>query len=313
MDAARRKPVRFTRRLQELHYRPPEHLRKDPSPVFSYRHAFHAGNHADVLKHCVLVQLLLYMKQKEKAFWCIDTHAGAASYALQGEYARKNAESETGIARLWSRAGLPAALRDYLDIVRADNPGGTLRYYPGSPWIEDHLLRDHDRLRLFELHSTEVRLLQQHFRAAGPRVIAEAADGFAGLMKLLPPPARRGVALIDPSYEDKNDYARVIAALRGAQERFATGTYAVWYPQVKRRESLQFAERLKRAQPKDWLHVALTVKSPPADGLGLYGSGLFIVNPPYTLPQCLAPVMPCLVELLGQDREAAFTLESMLR
>jgi 23S rRNA (adenine2030-N6)-methyltransferase len=284
--------------------------------MLSYRHAFHAGNHADVLKHCAFVHLLRHLAQKDKAFWCIDTHAGAAWYDLRGEYARRSGESESGIGRLWGRADLPAALEPYLEQVRACNAArgaaGALQCYPGSPWVAERLLRKRDRLRLFELHSTESRLLKEYFRAAAPRVIAQAGDGFEGLLTLLPPPPRRGLALIDPSYEDKNDYRRVIASLRGALERFATGTYAVWYPQVRRVEAQQFPDKLKRVQARGWLHVTLTVKMPPADGLGLYGSGLFVINPPYTLPGILAPVMPYLVKTLGQDDSARFTLESNL-
>jgi len=280
--------------------------------MLSYRHAFHAGMHADVLKHCVLIHVLQYLAQKEKAFWYIDTHAGAASYALRGEYARKNAEFETGIGRLWVRTDAPSLINAYLEQVRAINPDGTLKYYPGSPWIADRLLRAHDRARLFELHSTEARLLKHHFRHAAPRVLAEAGDGFAGLLALLPPPPRRGAVLIDPSYEDKKDYGRVIDALQGGLERFATGTFVVWYPKVKRHEAQQLPDRLKRVVARGWLHATLTVKAPPADGLGIYGSGLFIVNPPYTLPGLLAPAMPYLGKVLGQDQTADYSLETML-
>jgi len=282
--------------------------------MLSYRHAFHAGMHADVLKHSVLVHLLQYLAQKDKAFWCIDTHAGAATYALRGEYARKNAEFETGIGRLWGRTDLPALLEPYMQQVRALNSGsgGALHHYPGSPWLAERLLRKQDRLRLFELHSTEIKLLQDHFRRAAPRVIAQAGDGFIGLLSLLPPPPRRGLVLVDPSYEDKNDYRRVIAALRGALERFATGTYAVWYPQVRRLEARELPEKLERVQASGWLHVTLTVKAPPADGLGIYGSGFFILNPPYTLPGLLKQGMPYLVKVLGQDETARFSLESRL-
>jgi 23S rRNA (adenine2030-N6)-methyltransferase len=280
--------------------------------MLSYRHGFHAGNHADVLKHCVLVHVLEHMLKKDKAFWCIDTHAGAAVYDLRGGYALKSGESETGIRRLWDVEALPKGLEAYRDVVRADNPDGKLRCYPGSPGIADRMLRKHDRLRLFELHSTEIDVLQHHFEKAAPRVIAQPGDGFEALLKLLPPPPRRGLVLIDPSYEDKNDYGHVIAALRGALERFATGTYVVWYPLVKRVEADQFPGRLKRVQPNDWLQVSLTVKAPPKDGLGLYGSGVHIINPPYTLPSILKEAMPVLVNLLGQDASARHTLESKL-
>jgi 23S rRNA (adenine2030-N6)-methyltransferase len=280
--------------------------------MLSYRHAFHAGNHADVLKHAILVQLLAYLTQKDKPLWFVDTHAGAAVYALDEGYATKNAEYQSGIARLWERTDLPPALADYVAQVRVLNADGKLRRYPGSPQLALQLLRQQDRLRMFELHSTESRLLQQYFREDGPRAIAQAGDGYAGLQAVLPPPSRRGLILIDPSYEDKGDYRRVLTALRDAQKRFRAGVYALWYPQVQRRESRQFPEQLKQLQDKDWLHVSLSVKKPLAGGLGLHGSGMFILNPPWLLPKALELAMPYLAKLLAQDDTAGFSLECEL-
>jgi len=277
--------------------------------MLSYRHAFHAGNHADVLKHVVLVHLLRYLTQKDKPLWFVDTHAGAAVYALDEGYATKNAEFASGIGRLWARTDLPPPLAEYLAQVRALNPDGALRRYPGSPQLAMQLLRRQDRLRLFELHSTESRALQQYFRGDGPRVIAQAGDGFAGLRAQLPPPSRRALVLIDPSYEDKGDYRQALAALRDAHKRFAAGVYALWYPQVQRRESRQFPGQLKLLQPKDWLHVTLTVKNPAASGFGLHGSGMFILNPPWLLPRALGEVMAYLARVLAQDAAAGFSLE----
>ena len=280
--------------------------------MLSYRHGFHAGNHADALKHTVLVQLLAYLTQKDKPLWFIDTHAGAAAYALDEGYATKNAEYESGIGRLWAREDLPQAVADYVAQVRAFNPGGALRRYPGSPQLALQLLRKQDRLRMFELHSTESRLLQKYFGDDAPRAIAYAGDGFAGLQAVLPPPSRRALVLMDPSYEDKADYRRVLAALRDAQKRFRSGVYAVWYPQVQRRESRQFPEQLKRLQDKDWLHATLSVKKPVAGGLGLHGSGMFILNPPWLLPKALDLALPWLAKVLAQDAAAGFSLECEL-
>ena len=277
--------------------------------MLSYRHAFHAGSHADVLKHVVLVHLLQYLAHKDKPFWCIDTHAGAALYDLGQGYAKKNAEYETGISRLWEDRNIPAPLADYMAQVRAVNPDGRLRFYPGSPQLAMQILRKQDRLRLFELHSTESVQLQEYFRDAGHRVLVQAGDGFAGLQSMLPPPSRRGLALIDPSYEDKDDYKRVLVALREGLERFRNGVYAVWYPQVQRRESERFADQLKLVQEKDWLHVSLTVKAPVAGGFGLHGSGMFVLNPPWTLPETLRLAMPCLAKILAQDTTADFKLD----
>ena len=280
--------------------------------MLSYRHGFHAGMHADVLKHVILVHLFNYLVQKDKPLWFVDTHAGAAVYALDEGYATKNSEFETGIGRLWTRKDLPASVAAYVHEVRSLNSGGRLRKYPGSPQLAMQVLRLRDRLRMFELHSTESRLLLEHFRDQAPRVIVQAGDGFEGLQSVLPPASRRGLVLMDPSYEDKCDYKRVIGALHEALKRFRTGVYAVWYPQVQRQESRRFPDMLKRLQEKDWLHVALTVKGPVAGGLGLHGSGVFVLNPPWTLPDALKEAMPYLVKVLGQDAAANFVLESVL-
>jgi len=278
--------------------------------MFSYRHGFRAGNHTDVLKHVVLVQMLAYMTAKDKPLWVIDTHAGAGSYSLASSFARKTAEFRSGIGRLWERHDLPAALADYLRQVRAVNPDGALRTYPGSPQIALQMLRPADRLRLFELHTTEVRILQEHFRGAGRRVAVQAADGFAGLKALLPPPSRRGLVLIDPSYEDKADYRRVVDTMSDALQRFATGTYAVWYPLVQRKDAQALPGQLRQLAQGDWLDVWLKVMAPSKDGLGLHGSGLFVFNPPWRLEAILRAAMQTLVRLLGQDGKAAFGLQS---
>ncbi|GAB1234614.1 23S rRNA (adenine(2030)-N(6))-methyltransferase RlmJ [Ferrigenium sp. UT5] len=277
--------------------------------MLSYRHAFHAGNHADVLKHWVQMQLLQHLAQKEKPFWYIDTHAGAGCYALDSGYAEKNAEFESGIARLWQAAGLPHALADYVATVRQLNPDGKLRLYPGSPLVAQALLREPDRMRLFELHPTDHQILAENFSGQEPRVLVQKADGFAALKALLPPPPRRALVLIDPPYEEKQDYQRVVEAVQEGLKRFATGTYAVWYPQLQRSESEGLPKKLKRLPVKAWLHVALHVQTPSADGFGMHGSGMFVINPPWTLHATLQQVMPKLVALLGQDAGAGYVLE----
>ena len=178
--------------------------------MLSYRHAFHAGNHADVLKHLVQIQLLKYLNQKDTPYMYIDTHSGAGVYALDGNYAAKNAEFETGISKLWDRKDLPEALADYVQVVKALNPSGKLRYYPGSPYCADAIMREQDRLRLFELHPADSKLLADNFRkleahaaeqgkrptVRGKRIMIERANGFQGLKALLPPPSRRGLVLL---------------------------------------------------------------------------------------------------------------------
>ncbi|MBI4985000.1 MAG: 23S rRNA (adenine(2030)-N(6))-methyltransferase RlmJ [Rhodocyclales bacterium] len=281
--------------------------------MLSYRHAFHAGNHADVLKHFVLVQLLRYLGQKEKPYWLVDTHAGAGCYALEKGYATQNAEFADGIARLWSRSDLPPALADYVAAVRAFNPDGRLRRYPGSPYIAMTLLRAQDRLRLFELHGTDNKLLRENFTRDFPddarRVAIGQADGFMELKAVLPPPPRRGLVLIDPAFEDKRDYLRTVMATKEGLARFSSGSFAVWYPQLNRGDARELPQKLKKLAP-DWLNVALTVRTPADTGYGLHGSGMFVANPPYTLAQTLHDTLPFLRDALALDAGAGFALET---
>ena len=281
--------------------------------MLSYRHAFHAGNHADVLKHFIEVQLLRYLAQKDKPFWYIDTHAGAGCYALDSGYATQNTEYQSGIARLWERDDLPAPLADYVALVKRINPDGQLKLYPGSPLVALELLREQDRMRLFELHPTDSEILQENFAknttGHGAQVLMQTADGFGALKALLPPPPRRALVLIDPPYEDKQDYQRVVVALREGLKRFASGVYALWYPQLQRAEAQQLPEQLKKLPVKSWLHVALSVQAPSEDGFGMHGSGMFILNPPWLLHGVLQEVMPYLVKALGQGGEGEFVLE----
>jgi 23S rRNA (adenine2030-N6)-methyltransferase len=292
--------------------------------MLSYRHAFHAGNHADVLKHLVLIQLLRYFGQKETPYMYVDTHAGAGVYALDIGYAAKNAEYETGISPLWDRNDLPEALADYVRLVKGMNPSGKMRYYPGSPYCADKIMREQDRMRLFELHPSDCKILQENFRKVeahaaaqgqrpttrGKRVMIQKGDGFLGLKALLPPPSRRGLVLIDPPYENKDDYRHVKDTLADALVRFATGTYAVWYPVLQRMESRQMPDKLKRLPCNGWLNVTLSISTPSPDGFGLHSSGMFVINPPWTLEPMLRDLMPYLVKVLGKDAGATFTLET---
>ncbi len=277
--------------------------------MLSYRHAFHAGNFADVLKHFVLFQLLQYLNQKDKPYWVIDTHAGAGLYALHEGFAAKNAEYRDGISRLWQRQDLPAPLVEFVALLQALNPDNNLSFYPGSPWIASHLLRTEDRLRLFEMHPTDFDIVQETF-AKEKQVKVEKSDGFAALKALLPPPPRRGLVLIDPPYEEKQDYQRVPAALQEALKRFETGTYAVWYPLLPRPEPEKMVEKMKHLPVKSWLNVSQSISAPSADGFGMFGAGMFVLNPPWTLHATLQSVMPWLNETLAQDATASFVLEA---
>ena len=286
--------------------------------MFSYRHAFHAGNHADVLKHTVLIATVQYLTQKEAALTVLDTHAGAGLYRLDGDYASKSGEANEGVLRLAeaSAAELAPVLQAYLEKVRSFNQGNSLRNYPGSPFITQSLLRGHDRLKAFELHPTDMRSLTGNLAQldVGRQVAVLHEDGFEGVKKFLPPPSRRALLLCDPSYELKSDYGRVLDMMTDSLKRFPTGTYAIWYPIIPRPEAHDLPKRLKTMATKagkSWLHATLTVKSnKTSERGGLPASGMFLINPPFNLKDQLKPAMPQLVKLLGQDSNAAFTLES---
>lgn len=279
--------------------------------MLAYRHAFHAGNHADVLKHLVLLQLLDHLNLKPTAYRVVDTHAGAGGYALNSAAARKKAEYRDGIGSLWKLRGsaeLPAAVARYLQAVAVFNPDGALRHYPGSPALVRALLRPQDQLRLYELHPTDHRLLAAEFGRARNTQVFEA-DGFAGLKAQLPPPSRRGLVLMDPSYEGVNDYAAVLQAVGEGLKRFAEGVFMVWYPLVHKPQSQRLGQRLKGLAPKGWLHAQLSVQKADAQGFGLTGSGVFVFNPPHTLADALAPALPWLAQALAQFEGATHRLE----
>lgn len=309
--------------------------------MFSYRHAFHAGNHADVLKHTVLIAIVRHLTQKDSPLAVFDTHAGAGLYRLDGDYANTSGEAANGFLRLTPAArtaaalkakpgtpqaplaALAPALQDYLDMVASFNAAGSSRVYPGSPFMIQRLLRDRDKLKLFELHPTDAKTLAANVAQleAGRQVAVLREDGFEGLKKFLPPPQRRALVLSDPSYELKDDYTRVTAAIADAMTRFATGTYAVWYPIIPRPQAHDVPRKLKTLATrsgKPWLHASLTVKSSKIlkndageeTRPGLPASGMFVINPPHTLKAQLQTALPQMVELLAQDRHAQFALES---
>ncbi len=285
--------------------------------LFSYRHAFHAGNHADVLKHSVFVRVLDYFNRKDTPYWVVDTHAGAGIYDLTSEWAMQNGEFIDGLDRLLGADDMPVMIRRYLEEVQHFNPDGVANFYPGSPWLALRLLRDRDRLRLFEMHPSEAQVLKhnlaQQDKAATRQTLVYETDGFAGLRALLPPPTRRGVVIIDPSYESKADYRKTLLAMQEALRRFATGCYLVWYPLVQRREVTDMIRNLERLPNTQWLNVSLTVRKPSSDGFGLHGSGMFIVNPPWTLYGDLQAALPWLERKLAQDGHACHTLTQSTR
>jgi 23S rRNA (adenine2030-N6)-methyltransferase len=271
--------------------------------MFAYRHAFHAGNHADVLKHLVLVQLLQHLGHKEKGFRVIDTHAGAGAYSLRTEAANKKLEWLDGIGRLWERTDLPPGVAAYLDQVEAFNGPGVLKNVPGSPCLIRQMLRPQDELHAFEVHPTDLRALEK-LMADVRGVKVHLQDGFAGLNALLPPPTRRGLILIDPPYELKTDYGRVLSTVRDALVKFPDAVIAVWIPQVQLLDAQQLPQRLRNAvkgvAKKGWLDASLSVVAPQAGGFGLLGSHMFVANPPHTLHTLLATELSWLAEVLGQ-------------
>lgn len=279
--------------------------------MLSYRHAFHAGNHADVLKHYVFSLVLDYFNQKNKPYWAVDTHAGAGMYALGSDFAQKNAEFVTGIARLIAAKNLPESLANFVKVIKSFNENNQLNFYPGSPKIAEYFLRKDDKLRLFELHPSDYKLLIENFSGKGRETKIEQQDGFAGIKACLPPPTKRGVVLIDPPYELKDDYVRVVDCLQDSLKRFATGTYMVWYPLLQRPEPAQMIGKLM-ALNTDWLQVEMTIEAPSDDGFGMHGSGVFIVNPPYTLPDILDETMPILTRLLELDASANSSIVSKI-
>jgi 23S rRNA (adenine2030-N6)-methyltransferase len=275
--------------------------------MLSYRHAFHAGNHADVLKHLVQVLILHYLVGKQdKPLRYIDTHAGAGSYDLRAVFASKNREFDTGITRLWSRDDLPHALKAYVDVVRGFNSSGQLLHYPGSPAIAAQVLHAPHRLQLFELHPDDAMRLGKWARH-DRRIRTAQEDGFAALKAILPPPEKRALVMIDPPYEVKTDYSTALAALQLAIKKFATGVYALWYPLLQRDEVKTLVKKLE-ALPVKSLLVELPVQAEA--GGGMYGSGMFVVNPPWVLQQQLEACLPYLHAVLASPEAPAWRIHS---
>lgn len=287
--------------------------------MFSYRHAFHAGSHADILKHLIIIQLVKYLQEKPGSLSIVDTHAGAGLYNLQDGFAAISQESAGGIVRLKDYLAstgthVPESVSNYLACVAVENASEDTALYPGSPFILARLLRPQDRLRLFELHPNEIDILRSNMNQLGldKQIDVYAADGFSRLKGLLPPPSRRGLVLIDPSYEDKQDYRHLEACLEEGLSRFATGCFAIWYPVIARRESIALPDRLKaiaKAHQRTWLRAELRIEN-AAGERRLQASGVFIINPPWTLQDHLKNALPILKNALGMDSGTGYSLQS---
>jgi 23S rRNA (adenine2030-N6)-methyltransferase len=275
--------------------------------MLSYRHAFHAGNFADVLKHAVLAALVEAIKKKDTPFCYVDTHAGAGRYDLHAGAARKTGEYREGIARVWTRTDAPAALNPYLDAVRALNADGELRYYPGSPRLVRRLLRAQDRMILMELHTSEHPLLQQEF--AGDRQVAvHHLDGYQGLRAHLPPREKRGIVLVDPSYEVKTEFKQVVTALKNAYERWNTATLALWYPVLERSTVARLEQALHSSGMREILLAELCVADDDAPP-GMHGCGMIVVRPPWKFDVQLRALLPWLWDALAPERRGGTRVE----
>jgi len=267
--------------------------------MLSYRHAFHAGNFADVLKHCVFIHSLEYLILKDKPLRVIDTHAGAGAYKLGSSQSLKNREFDTGIGKLWGDEPKPALIQNYVEKVRAFCPGSQLTHYPGSPLLAQSIMRPIDRLYLHELHSADARILEENI---GPdrRVKVTDDDGFAGLQALLPPLEKRSLVLIDPSYEIKSDYRHLVRQVIDAHKKFAVGSFAIWYPVVSRARIDEMESSFKKSGIKNIQLFELGI-APDGHEVGMTSSGMIVINPPWTLWEAMGECLPYLVDTLAPN------------
>ncbi|EGR3920781.1 23S rRNA (adenine(2030)-N(6))-methyltransferase RlmJ [Vibrio cholerae] len=265
--------------------------------MLSYRHSFHAGNHADVLKHIVQSLILNSLQQKEKPFVYHDTHSGVGRYDLTHEWSEKTGEYKQGIARVWQQDKIPAELDSYMDAIRQLNQGETLRYYPGSPRVARAHLREQDRMVLTELHPSDYPLLEQEFHR-DRQVSIYKEDGFARLKASLPPQERRGLVLIDPPYELAKEYRDVVRAIAQSYKRWATGIYAIWYPVVNRCDIDDMLEGLQGLEIRKILQIELGV-APDTNERGMTASGMIVINPPWTLESQMQSILPFLKQAIA--------------
>ncbi|RWB68171.1 23S rRNA (adenine(2030)-N(6))-methyltransferase RlmJ [Mesorhizobium sp.] len=276
----------------------------------NYRHAYHAGNFADVVKHAVLCRLVDYLKQKDKAFRVIDTHAGVGRYDLASVEAGKTGEWQGGIGRLIEASLEPPAaalLQSYLEAVRAENPEGGLRRYPGSPLVARHLLRKQDRLTAIELHPRDAAQLKSVFAGDFQTRVIEL-DGWLALGAHLPPKEKRGLVLVDPPFEEEGEFARLTDNLRRAHRRWPGGIYALWYPIKDRKAVAAFRSALKQAGIPKMLDIAFDIR-PASNEPSLDGSGMVVANPPFTLEGELRVLLPALHKALAVKQPSRWTVE----
>ncbi|TGQ66663.1 MAG: 23S rRNA (adenine(2030)-N(6))-methyltransferase RlmJ [Mesorhizobium sp.] len=280
----------------------------------NYRHVYHAGNFADVVKHVVLTRLLDYLKQKDKAFRVIDTHAGIGRYDLSSLEAQKTGEWQGGIGRLVDaalEAKAAALLAPYLDAVRSLNPNGGVTRYPGSPLIARHLMRKQDRLTAIELHPKDAATLKAVFAGDFQARVIEL-DGWLALGAHLPPKEKRGLVLIDPPFEEAGEFDRLVDGLMRAHRRWPGGLYALWYPIKDRKAIIAFRKALKQSGIPKLLDIEFEIR-PPSSEPSLDGSGMVVVNPPFTLEGELRTLLPALHKLLAVAKPADWSLDWLAR
>lgn len=275
--------------------------------MLSYRHGFHAGNHGDVLKHAVLALLLESMTRKPTPLAYLETHAGIGRYRLDSAEAEKTGEYTAGIGRIWNADDVPPVIEPYLRAVRALNPGGVLREYPGSPEIARSLLRENDRLLLAELHPSDHPRLKAAY-GDDRRVAVHHMDGYQALKAFLPPPENRGIVLIDPSYEVKTEYAQAADALVNAQRRWRNGLFALWYPVLQRATVIALENRLRAASLPKFAVAELRIADDGASGMT--GSGLFIVNAPWRFDETMRTLLPWLHRRLAPSGSGGWRVEA---
>lgn len=274
--------------------------------MLSYRHSFHAGNHADVLKHLVLTLILQSLKQKDKGFFYLDTHSGVGRYSLLSAESEKTGEYLEGIARLWERDDLPEEVACYVNEIKKINKG-KLKFYAGSPLLAVQQLREQDRALLTELHPNDFPLLRQEF-AKKANVVTKRENGFQQLKAALPPKEKRGLVLIDPPYELKEDYELVVKAIIEGYKRFATGVYAIWYPVVLRQHSKRIVRGLIETGIRKILQIELAVR-PDSDQRGMTASGMIVINPPWQLETQMKSVLPYLTQVLVPEGTGSWSVE----
>ena len=268
----------------------------------NYRHAFHAGGFVDVVKHIILARLIEYLKLKPAAFRVIDTHAGIGRYDLTSDEARRSPEWETGIKRLFDQKLPPEAealAKPYLDVIRAENPDGVLKTYPGSPLLARNLLRAQDRLFAIELHPEDAATLGSVFAGDIQTRVIEL-DGWLALGSQLPPKEKRGLVLIDPPFEEDGEFERLVEGLAKAHKRFPQGVYALWYPLKEQKAHDGFIGMLAETNIPKVLRAELMVRA-PAHPARLFGTGMILVNPPFTLEAELNLLLPELAKILADN------------